>query len=166
MKKLSFAALALAACLPLTLAGQDTQGALKDYTRVLKGDIPLTLVHINDKTLPVLFMPPTLYAIRARMHESTLIYVQGTTTKEVDIDTKTFTLEQGGESTPATAQNIKNFQGGKIAKGERIDGILVFAKLLDASKPFTIQHGKQLVEFKYSADQIKAMTATPSAQQK
>jgi hypothetical protein len=163
MRKVLLAAFILAAGLPLGLSGQE--GPLKDYTRVLKGDVQLSIVHVNDKSLPVLFQPPTLYAMRARIREATMFYVQGTAPKDVEIDTKTFTVEQGGESTPGTPQNIKNFQGGKIPKGERIDGLLVFAKLLDLSKPFTVKHGKDSVEFKYSADQVKAMTPAPAAQQ-
>jgi hypothetical protein len=163
MRKLLFAAFILAACLPLRVAGQESP--LKDFTRILKGDVQLSLVHINAKTLPVLFQPPTIYAMRARIRESTLFYVQGTAPKDVQIDTKNFTVEQGGESTEGMSQNIKNFQTGKVAKGERIDGLLMFAKMIDPAKPFTIKHGKETAEFKFSADQVKAMAPAPASQQ-
>ena len=160
MKKLFIAAVVVAGCLPLTVAGQDAASALKDFTRVLKGDVPFTLAHINGKTLPVLFQPPTLYSIRARSQANALFYVQGTAPKDkdIEIDTTNFTMDQGGESVPGTSQNIKNFETGKVAKGERIDGLLVFAKQLDLSKPFTVKHGKDSVEFKFTSDQVKAMT--------
>ena len=162
MKKLFLAAVVFTACLPLNVAGQDTS-ALKDFSRVLNGPVQLTLVHVNAKTLPVLFKPPTIYSIRARAREGTLIYVQGTAPKDVDLDTSGFTLEQGGESVPGTAQNIKNFQGGKVPKGERIDGLVLFVKQIDPAKPFTIKHGKDSVEFKFSNDQVKAMAPPPAA---
>jgi hypothetical protein len=72
-------------------------------------------------------------------------------------------MEQGGESVPGTSQNIKNFETGKVAKGERIDGLLVFAKQLDLSKPFMVKHGKDSVEFKFTSDQVKAMTPPAAA---
>lgn len=163
MKKLLLAAFTLAACLPLRVAGEDA-GNLQDFTRILKGDVQLSLVHVNAKTLPTLFQPPTLYAMRARIRESTLFYVQGTASKDVELDTTNFIVEQGGESATATPQNIKNFQSGKVSKGARLDGLLVFAKVLDASKPFTVKHGKDSVEFKFSADQVKAMAPPAAAQ--
>jgi len=141
---------------------------LKEYSRTLAGeDVTLTFVHINDRTAPLLFQPPTLYSMRARAKESTTLYVQGRAERDIQIDTTNFKIEQSGASVTGTPSNIKNFERGnkvKIRLGEQIDGVLTFAKLFDPSKPFTLRHDKALVEFKFTEDQIKGMTVAPPAQ--
>ena len=110
MKKLLLALCAIAVCFPLTLAGQEKAtvekaltGLLEEYTRLLPMDgVPLSVIHLNDRTVPIIFQPPTLYSMRARVKEATLIYVQGTVTRGLDLDTTKFTLSQNGQSTPAT----------------------------------------------------------------
>src|SRR5476649_2376519 len=113
MKKLVLAVLAAVACLPLSLAGQ-TAADLKEFSQVMMIEgLPLTPVHLNDKTVPVLFQPPTLYSIRARAHETTMLYVQGTAVKTVELDTTTFTIDQAGQVVTSLPTNIKNFVKGK-----------------------------------------------------
>src|SRR5262245_53127064 len=95
--------------LPLALVAQQNASALlKDYTRSLSvtNGLNLSLVHINDHTVGVLFQPPTVYAIRARARESTELYVQGLTSRDVEIDTNEFTLEQDGEKSPGAPTNV------------------------------------------------------------
>jgi hypothetical protein len=162
MKKLLLVACVVSACFPLVVAGQKPTDQLKDFSRVLPGDLPLTLVYLNDKTVPIMFQPPTLYAMRARSKEATMLYVQGTAgDKAVQFDTTNFTIEQSGESVGSTPTNINHFERGKasVGKGDRVDGLLTFAKLVNVSQPFTVKHGKDSVEFKFTADQIKAMTS-------
>jgi hypothetical protein len=169
MKKLLLALCAVAVCFPLGLAGQDKAtiekaltGLLVEYTRLLPIDgLPLSVIHLNDRTVPIIFQPPTLYSMRARVKEATLIYVQGTVTRNIELDTTKFTLSQNGQATPATVSNIKNFMRGKnkLATGDRVDGLLTFARLVDLANPFTVQYDKELTaEFKFTANEIKAMT--------
>jgi hypothetical protein len=164
MKKILVVACFLALSLQFRVAGQDPSAQLKDFTRMLQvaDGLQLSIVHLNDKTVPVLFQPPTLYSIRAHAKEATMFYVQGTPQKDVNLDTSSFTVQQGGESFPSTPLNISHFEKGKVSKGDRIDGLLQLAKHIDVTKPFTVLHGKDSVEFKFSADQVKAMTPAPA----
>jgi hypothetical protein len=163
MKKILVAAVLLALSLPFAVAGQDAAAQLQAFTRVLKvaDGLQLSIVHLNGKTVLVLFQPPTLYAIRARAKEQTMFYVQGTPEKDVALETTGFAVQQGGESIPATPVNIKHFEKGKVSKGDRIDGMLQLDKQVDVAKPFTVLHGKDSVEFKFSDDQVKSMNPPP-----
>jgi hypothetical protein len=165
MRKL-FIASALAVCLPLTLAAQDT--TLKDYSRTLQSDdVPINAIHLNDKTVPLLFKPPTLYSMRARAKEATTLYIQTVVENNAELDTTTFVIEQDGVSYPGTPTSIKNFTKGKLKLklGDQVDGVLTFPKLLDVSKPFSLKHGRDRVEFKFTDAQVKALTAAAPAAQ-
>jgi hypothetical protein len=134
---------------------------MKNFTRVLSGDgISLSLMHLNGTTLPLMFQPPTLYSLRARLNEATLFYVQGTADKTTKLDTTNFTLEQGGEPVTATTINIKHFEKGSVAlaKGDGVDGVLLFGKVVDVAQPFTIKHGRDSVKFEFTKDQVRDMT--------
>ena len=163
MKKLLLAVCALAVCLPWPVLGQDPMAVTLDYTKILPIDgLPLSLVHLNDKTVGAVFQPPTVFAMRARAKEATLIYVQGTAQRGLEIDTTKFTIDQNGVSTPGTATNIKNFARGKnkLAMGDRVDGVLTFAKQIDLTAAFTVTYDRDMAaEFKFNPNQIKAMTA-------
>lgn len=149
----------LAVCISVGLQGQDATAQLKGYSVVLKGDaLPLTLVHMNAKTVPILFQPPTMYSMRARATESLMFYVQGTAQQDVELDTSAFVIEQGGETIKSTPINIKNFQKGKVAKGAQIDGMLLFEKKIDLSKTFSVVRGRDSVNFKFNADQVKELS--------
>jgi hypothetical protein len=143
---------------------QDRTKELQDYSRVLaNGDgkgLTLTLVHINDYTAPLLFQPPTLYAMRSRAREATMLYVQGTADHDLELDTTNFTIDQASEkNVTATPTSITNFSRGKVkvAKSARVDGVLTFAKLIDPTKPFTVHHAKDEVEFRFNDAAVKAM---------
>jgi hypothetical protein len=159
MKKLLIA-FAVAACLPLVAGAQNATDELKPFTAVLTTEgLPLALILVNDKTAPVLFQPPTLYAIRARASQQTTLYVQGMADKSMDFDTSNFTIEQAG-SASATGQptSIHNFTKGKVKlmKGDRIDGLLTFDKMFNMNQPFTVKHGKDMVQVNFgSSTQIR-----------
>jgi hypothetical protein len=165
MRKLFIAAVAL--CLPLTLAGQDNAQTLKEYSKVMQSDdVSLNIVHLNAKTVPVLFQPPMLYSMRARAQQQTLVYVQSVVENNGQLDTTNFVLEQGGMSTPGTPTSINNFTKGKVKLklGDKVDGIVSFPTMIDVSKPFTIKHGLDKAEFRFTENQVKALTtAAPAA---
>jgi hypothetical protein len=161
-------AVAVAVCVPLALAGQDnTAQVMKDYSRTMASDdLPLTLVHLNDKTVPVLFQAPTLYAMRARAKEATTIYVQAVVDNNVELDTTNFILEQDGMSSPGSPSSIHNFTKGKVKLklGDHVDGVLSFTKLVDVSKPFAVRHGHDRADFKFTSEQAKLiMPAAPAS---
>ena len=165
MRRLLIAA-AVAACLPLTLAGQDVAAQLKDYTRSLTSyDLNLSIVHLNDKTVPLLFQPPTLSSMRARAKEATSLYVQGVLTKNAELDTSNFIIEQGSNSAPAVPSSIHNFTKGKLKlkAGDHVDGVLTFSTLVDVSKSFTVKHGRDTVDFKFSGQQLKDIMPAAAA---
>jgi hypothetical protein len=166
MRKLLLTVVAIAVSAPLLLVGQDLTQQLKDFTRRLPIDgIQLSLVYMNERVVPMIFQPPTMYAMRARLKESTLIYVQGTAAKDFELDTSAFSLDQGGQNTVGEPSNIKNFVKGKakLKADAAVTGVLTFMKVVDPSKPFSVKHGRESAEFRFSSDQVKAMTPPPAA---
>lgn len=163
-----FIGAAVALFLPLALAGQDNAQTLKDYSKTMQSDhVPLNLVHLNARTVPVLFQPPALYSMRARAVQETMVYVQAVVENDAELDTTNFVLDQAGTSTPGTPASINNFTKGKVKlkAGDRVDGIVSFATTVDVSKRFTIRHGPDKAEFRFSENQVKALApADPAAQ--
>ncbi len=134
----------------------DKAALLKEFTRTGTYDgVTLSFVHLNDRTVDVLFEAPGKYALRARANLGTMLYVQGMPEKDIQVDTD-FTLMQGGESVKGTTQNIKNFEG-TAAKGQRIDGIVQFDKKVDLTKEFDIKNGAATIKFKLSAEALKML---------
>ena len=165
MKTFLIAAI-VALCLPLALAGQDNAQVMKDYTKVMSSEeIPLNIVHLNAKTVPVLFQPPMLYSMRARASQQTMVYVQTVVEVNAELDTTNFVLEQGGTSTPGAPTSINNFTKGKVKLrlGDKVDGIVAFPVLVDVSKPFSIRHGMDKADFRFTDNQVKALAPAPAA---
>ena len=117
MRKLLIAAI-VALCLPLALAAQDN--AQKRLSKIMSSDeISLNIMHLNAKTVPVLFQPPTLYSMRARAGQKTMVYVQTVVENNGELDTTNFVLEQGGTSTRAPDQRPQLHQGQAEAETRR-----------------------------------------------
>ena len=131
---------------------------LKEFTRTgTVSGITMSFVLVNDKTVEVLFSGPSKYSLRARARMGTLIYLQGTPEKDVNQVNMKFTMEQDGATVDGTTLNIKNFEGGAVPKGTRIDGLVQFDKKLDLSHPFRIKNAKTTVEFKLSQSALKLL---------
>jgi hypothetical protein len=147
-----------------TLATPQNASDLQDYMRTLLigPGLQVSVLHLNEKTLPSIFQPPTIYAMRTRAREGTLVFVQGTTERELEIDPGQFRLEQSGKTTAGKPVNIKNFLKGKVPGGQRIDGLVQFAERVDPLKPFAIKYGRESAEFKFTEEQVKAMTPPPT----
>ena len=162
MTKKSAAVVLLFAVFALISVAQEQQPAqdpnvLKQFTRAAKfNGVTLYFVHMNNRTVEALFQAPTKYAMRARANMATMLYVQGTPEKEVNLNTD-FMLEQDGQTTAGTAHNIKNFKAGAVPKGERIDGILQFDTKIDLTHPFLIRNADASVEFKLSPEALKML---------
>jgi len=130
---------------------------LKEFTRSGNMDgVILSFVLLNDKTVDILFTAPGKYAIRASANQATTFYVQGVPDKDVKLNTK-FVVEQDGQTFNCSSVNIKNFDGGTVAKGQRIDGIIQLDKKLNLSHPFTIKGQNSSLEFKLSEAALKEM---------
>lgn len=132
--------------------------ALVDYTRQIKYDgLTMSVLLVNNRTVEVLFQAPTKYSMRARANQQTVLYIQGTPSKDFDLS-NTFTIEQDGQTYSGTSTSIKNFVAGKVPAGQRIDGIVDFQKKIDISKPFTVKNGAAgSVQFVLTAEAIKAL---------
>jgi hypothetical protein len=157
MKKALFVLLVAAFVVPVTLVGQDKSTALIDFSKTLNSNgVTLSVVLMNDKTIEVLFQAPTKFAMRARARMATMVYIQGTPGKDVDFKTE-FTIQQDGEPVAGKPVNIKNFDNVKVAKGQRIDGVVEFPTKIDLTKPFKVANGKDAVEFKLSSDLVKSL---------
>lgn len=163
MKKVVPLILGLILTVPAAFAqeGQAASGlSLKDFTSSIREDgITLSLVHLNDGTVDVLFQAPIKFSMKARARQGTLLYVQGVAQKDVALDT-VFVAEQNGETVESTLTNIKNFAAGKIPKGQRVDAIIEFKKKLDVTKPFKVKNGKDSVDFKLSASALKVIAGS------
>ena len=143
---------------PAPAAPAPGQNALVDYTRQIKYDgLTLSVLLVNNRTVEVLFQAPAKYSMRARANQQTVLYVQGTPTKDFDL-TNTFSIEQDGQTMAGTPTSIKNFTNGKVPAGQRIDGIVEFPKKVDIAKPFTVKNGKGEVQFVLTPEAIKALT--------
>jgi hypothetical protein len=131
---------------------------LREFTRTAQTDgLILSFVHLNTRTVDVLFEPPGKYSLRARANQSTMFYVQGVPEKDVQLDTK-FVMEQDGQTFQGVAQNIKNFQSETaLAKGERIDGLLHFTQKIDPSHEFTVKNGSYAVTFKLTPEALQML---------
>ncbi len=167
MKRFAICAVVLAAFAPVVVGGQGAATQLAPFTRTLLAGngLSLSLVHLNSKTVPLLFQPPTLYAIRARAAETTMLYVQGVAEREVRFNTTNFTIEQDGQSSGASPMNIRHFERGNVSvpSGERVDGVLAFERAIDPSKPFVVRYGGESVEFRLDADALRQIAeATPA----
>jgi hypothetical protein len=140
----------------------DKTAVLKEFTRTSTYDgVVLSFVHLNDRTVEILFQAPGKYALRARANISTMLYVQGVPEKNIQVDTN-FSLVQGGETTKGTIQNIKNFEGTAV-KGQRIDAIVQFEKKVNIAKEFEIRNGANTIKFKLSAEALKLLEKPEAA---
>ena len=113
MKKLLIATV-VAFCLPLALAGQDAAQIMKDYSKVMMSeDVPLNIIHLNAKTVPLLFQPPMMYSMRARAGQQTMVYVQAVVEVNAELDTSNFVLEQGGTTHTGNAHQHQQLHQGQ-----------------------------------------------------
>lgn len=142
---------------PSPAPNTNSQALLKEFTRAIKADgYVLNFVLLNDKTVDVLFQAPGKYAMRARANQATTFYVQGMPDKDIAIETK-FVAEQDGQTISGNSLNIKNFDGTKVAKGTRVDGILQLDQKLNLTHPFKIVGTHGSVEFKLTEEALKLM---------
>jgi hypothetical protein len=137
--------------------GTQTSSLLKEFTRSgnIEG-VTLNFVLLNDKTVDLLFQAPGKYSMKTRANLATTFYIQGVPEKDVNLDNK-FVVEQDGQTFSGSSFSIKNFAGGKVAKGERIDGILQLDKKLNLSHAFKIKSSHGSIEFKLSDAALKEL---------
>lgn len=159
MKK-AFAVLVVAACtLPIGASAQsatDPAKMVQIFSGVLRtdgGNFQVTI--LNDRTVDALFgTSPAKIAIRTKARMTTILFVQGNTTKDLEFD-PAMKVEQKGETLDGKGSSIKNFTAAKIAKGEGVQGMVELPKKLDLYEPFKVTMAGKSVEFRLNEDDVR-----------
>jgi hypothetical protein len=115
----------------------------------------LQVVILNDRTIEALFgASPAKAAFRTKARMTTVFYVQGTTSKEVEFNPEV-TVVQKGETLQGKATSMKNFTAGKVAKGQAVQGLVELPKKLDLYEPFKVTIAGETVEFRLNQDDVR-----------
>ena len=127
--------LVVAVCALPALAGAqmaDNAKMLQIFSQTVRTDGGnLQIILLNDRTVEALFgNSPAKAAFRTKARMTTVFYVQGQTNKEFEFKPE-MTVVQKGETLQGKSTNMKNFTGGKVAKGEMISGLVELPKKLD-----------------------------------
>lgn len=149
----------LACVVPSMVAAQSADEAakvLQAFSAPIKTDGgQFTVVVLNDRTIESLFgTSPAKAAIRVRARMATILFIQGVAGKEFELKPEV-TVVQKGETLTGAPSNMKNFAAGKIAKGDRVQGMVELPKKLDLYEPFKVMMGGQSAEFRLAADDVK-----------
>jgi hypothetical protein len=156
----SFAIFLLAACtLPVYVAAQgaaDPAKMVQIFSNPLKTDgATLQVVLLNDRTVEALFpQSPAKAALRTKGRMTTVFFIQGNVTKDMDFD-PTVTVEQKGKKLEGKASSMKNFTAGKVAKGQQIQGMVELPEKLDLYEPFKVTLSGKSVEFRLNEDDVR-----------
>lgn len=158
MKKV-FALLVVAACaLPVLAGAQQVANAkmLQIFSAQARPDWgSLQVILLNDRTVEALFgASPAKAAFRTKARMTSVFFVQGTANKAFEFKSEV-TATQKGETLEGKVTPMKNFAGGKVAKGEQIQGLVELPKKLDLYESFKITVGGQAVDFNLNEDDVR-----------
>jgi hypothetical protein len=135
----------------------DTAKMLQIFSAPLKTDGgTFQVIILNDKTVDAIFAnSPAKAAFRTKARMTGLFFVQGIANKEFDFKPDATIVQKGesleGKSTPMS----KNFVAGKIAKGDKVQGLIEFPKKIDLFEPFKFTMNGQTVEFRLNEDDVR-----------
>jgi hypothetical protein len=160
MKK-AFAVLAVLACATpsflLAQSAADPAKMLQIFSAPIKTDGgQFQVIILNDRTVEALFsQSPAKAAFRTKSRMTAVFWVQGIATKDFEFKPDATLTQKGdtmeGKPTPVS----KNFAGGKIAKGEKVQGLIEFPKKIDLFEPFKITMNGQTAEFRLNEDDVR-----------
>jgi hypothetical protein len=158
MKKV-LALLVVAACaLPVFAGAQQADNAkiLQMFSANSRADWGnLQVILLNDRTVEALFgASPAKAAFRTKARMTSVFFVQGTVNKEFEFKPEV-TATQKGETLPGKVTPMKNFAGGKVAKGEQMQGLVEFAKKLDLYESFKVTVAGHAVDFNFNEDDVR-----------
>ena len=133
MKKV-LALLVVAACAMPVFAGAqqaDNQKMLQIFSAQARPDWgSLNVILLNDRTVEALFgTSPAKAAFRTKARMTSVFFIQGTANKE--------------------------FAGGKVAKGEQLQGLVELPKKIDLYESFKVTVGGQSVDFNLREDDVR-----------
>ena len=115
----------------------------------------LNVILLNDRTVEALFgASPAKAAFRTKARMTSVFFVQGTANKEFEFNPE-ITVSQKGETLAGKITPMKNFAGGKVAKGEQLQGLVELPKKLDLYESFKVTVGGQSVDFNLSEDNVR-----------
>ena len=156
MKKV-LALLVVAACAPVFAAQQaDNAKMLQMFSAQARPDWgSLNVILLNDRTVEALFgTSPAKAAFRTKARMTSVFFVQGTANKEFEFKPE-ITVTQKGETLAGKVTPMKNFAGGKVAKGEQLQGLVELPKKLDLYESFKVTVGGQSVDFNLNEDDVR-----------
>ena len=158
MKKV-LALLVVAACaLPVLAGAQQADNAkmVQAFSAQARPDWGnLQVILLNDRTVEALFgASPAKAAFRTKARMTSVFFIQGTVNKEFELKPEV-TVTQKGETLPGKVTPMKNFTGGKVAKGEQLQGLVELPKKLDLYEPFKVTVGGQNVDFNLNDDDVR-----------
>lgn len=159
MTKHALVLLVAAVCALPALAGAqmaDPARMLQIFSQTVRTDGGnLQVIVLNDRTVEALFgASPAKAAFRTKARMTTVFYVQGTTNKEFEFNPE-MTVVQKGETLQGKSTSMKNFAGGKVAKGEVISGLVEMPKKIDLYEPFKLTLAGETIEFRLNADDLR-----------
>ena len=158
MKKVLILLVVAACVLPVFAGAQQVDNAkmLQMFSAQARPDWGnLQVILLNDRTVEALFgSSPAKAAFRTKARMTSVFFVQGTANKEFEFKPEV-TATQKGETLTAKVTPMKNFAGGKVAKGEQIQGLAEFPKKLDLYESFKVTVGGQAVDFNLNDDDIR-----------
>ena len=158
MKKV-LAVVVVAACtLPVFAGAQQVDNAkmIQAFSAQGRADWGnLQVILLNDRTVEALFgASPAKAAFRTKARMTTVFFVQGTANKEFELKPEV-TVTQKGETLTGKVTPMKNFAGGKVAKGEQVQGLVELPTKLDLYQPFKVTVSGQAVDFNLNDDDIR-----------
>jgi hypothetical protein len=158
MKKV-FALLVVAACaLPVFAGAQQVDNAkmLQMFSANARPDWgTLQVVLLNDRTVEALFgASPAKAAFRSKARMTSVFFVQGTANKAFEF-TPEVTATQKGETLTGKVTPMKNFAGGKVGRGDQLQGLVEFEKKLDLYESFKVTVAGQAVDFNFNEDDVR-----------
>ena len=156
-RALAFLVVAVSA-LPIVVGAQQADNAkmlqmFSSQTRTDWGNLQVIL--LNDRTVEALFgTSPAKAAFRTKARMTSVFFVQGTVNKDFEFKPEV-TAEQKGEKHTGKVTPMKNFAGGKVAKGDTLQGLVEFPTKLDLYQPFKVNVGGQNLDFRLNQDDVR-----------
>jgi len=153
--------LTLAACVIPVMAGAqsatDPAKMLQIFSSPIKTDGGnFQVIILNDRTVEALFgSSPAKAALRTKARMATIFFVQGVPNKEFEFKPDVTVVQKGetleGKVTPVS----KNFVAGKLAKGDKVQGMIELPKKIDLFEPFKFNMNGQTAEFRLNEDDVR-----------
>ncbi len=143
-----FTAVALVVIFLASFSVAQDQAVMKEFTRSgYMSGMKLNFVLLIDKTIDIFFPESSRTAVKEKADSGTTLFILGTADKNIKLKTN-FVIEQDGEKFTGSVTNIKNFQDGELAKGEKVNALLQLNKKLNLTHSFTIKGPDGILDFK------------------